>query len=62
MGERMEFEDRSGLPRRVDELIETQEAIRKELVRGEPRPIMVFYLTIIEALAELIEVRVALAK
>lgn len=66
MGEGIKFEDRSGQPRGVDELIEAWGAIRKELVMGEPRPIMVFYPTIIAALAELIEVRnasiVALAK
>ncbi|GAH95468.1 unnamed protein product, partial [marine sediment metagenome] len=43
----MEFIDNSGKPRSNQDIIETIDAIRKELVRGKPNPIMVFYPTIL---------------
>ena len=54
----MEIVDRTGLPRRDNELIEAKEAIKKQLITlNEFRPIMVYYPIIINALDELLERR-----
>jgi len=50
--------DKSGKPRRNEELIEAKEAIKKEMVNLQNiSPILVFYPTIIDAIDELLEVR-----
>lgn len=54
----MTIEDLSGQPRRNDELIEAREAIKKELINPKSlAPILVYYLTIINAIDELLERR-----
>jgi len=54
----MEIVDRTGLPRRDNELIEAREAIKKQLITlRNMDPIMVYYPTIINALNELLERR-----
>lgn len=49
--------DMSGEPRSNEEIQEAIDAIKKEIVRGQPQPIMVFYGTIIDAMAELLKKR-----
>ena len=54
----MEMVDRTGEPRRDNELIEAREAIKKQLITlRNMDPIMVYYPTIINALNELLERR-----
>ncbi len=54
----MEMVDRTGEPRRDNELIEAREAIKKQLITLKNMdPIMVYYPTIINALDELLERR-----
>jgi len=54
----MEMVDRTGQPRRDDELIEAREAIKKELISMKNfGPILIYYPTIINAIDELLERR-----
>jgi hypothetical protein len=54
----MEIIDRSGEPRRDEELIEARNAIAKELISMKNfGPILLYYPTIIEAIEELLERR-----
>lgn len=54
----MSIKDLSGQPRRDDELIEAREAIKRELINPKSlAPILVYYLTIINAIDELLERR-----
>ncbi len=54
----MEMIDKSGEPRRDEELIEARNAIAKELISLKNfGPILLYYTTIIEALDELLERR-----
>ena len=54
----MEMIDRTGEPRRNDELIEAREAIKKELITlTNISSILVYYPTIINAIDELLERR-----
>jgi len=54
----MEIIDRTGQPRRENELIEAKEAIQKELISLKNlSPILVYYPTIINAIDELLERR-----
>ena len=53
----MEFIDTTGKPRSDQEIKEAIEAIKREMVMGEPKPIMIFYTTIINGLEELIQRR-----
>lgn len=55
----MEIIDVSSEPRRLNELFEARVAIKREIVRGTLQPILVFYPTIIDALTELIQLRLA---
>ncbi|HUU88373.1 MAG TPA: hypothetical protein VMX17_11570 [Candidatus Glassbacteria bacterium] len=54
----MEMIDATGTPRRDEELVEAREAIKRELVTLKNfGPILVYYLTIINAIDELLERR-----
>jgi len=54
----MEMIDRTGEPRRDEELIEAKDAIVKELISlKNVSPILIHYPTIIEAIEELLERR-----
>lgn len=48
--------DKSGEPRSILDLIETREAVKRELIKSVA-PIVLYYPIIIEALTELIEIR-----
>ena len=54
----MEIIDNSGNPRSNEDIGEAIDAIKKELVRGQINPIMVFYPIIIDSLVELLQRRV----
>jgi len=51
------IKDKSGEPRSIEELQEVINALKKELVGGELQPLMIFFPTIMDGLAELIEWR-----
>ena len=50
----MEIVDNTGKPRSDEEILETIQAIKKEIIKGKPQPIMVFYPTIMHGLTELL--------
>ena len=54
----MEIVDRTGSPRSNQDIGEAIDAIKKELVRGQVNPAMIFYPTIIDALIELLQRRI----
>lgn len=53
----MEFIDNTGKPRSNQDIIETINALKKEMITGQINPIIVFFPTILNALEELLERR-----
>jgi hypothetical protein len=53
----LEFHDRTEQPRSNDELLAALKAIQQDFVQSEHTPIKIHYTVIMDALAELIEIR-----
>ena len=54
----MEIVDRTGEPRSNEDIVEAIEAIKRELVKGQINPVMVFYPIVLDALVELLHRRI----
>jgi len=54
----VEIVDRTGEPRSNEDIVEAIEAIKRELVKGQINPVMVFYPIVLDALVELLHRRI----